>query len=319
MKIVCSGRARFTCVFILLAVLSGLSLQLLALPRSSSPDGTNQVDLQIVVLEGEDGVNVIKNKTAVKPVVEVCDKNKAPGIAVLAGVVVLFVLPESGPTGVFANGARWTSVTTDANGRAVAGAIRPVGQGPFKIEIRATYQGQYVTRTISQTNFSTVAQALKAGKTPGSSTHDELANQNAGEGAGQSGRQINDGATSAPAATTVAAGAAQDTTPPPPSPEPQPSSVPSTTDHNKTAPKGGGHVGAWVLGSVLAGGAVAGAVEAASLLKPQKNCGSAPNICSVFDPNYQACLANFQQQIANYCSCNGFPSGHDLGAGATCP
>ena len=56
MKFICSGRARLTCVFILLAVLSGLSPHLLSLPRSSSPDGTNQVDLQIIVLEGDDDV-----------------------------------------------------------------------------------------------------------------------------------------------------------------------------------------------------------------------------------------------------------------------
>lgn len=110
------------------------------------------------------------------------------------------------------------------------------------------------------------------------------------------------------------------------------SSVPACSEHRvdqaktesqKTTarnvqPKGNSHTGAWILVGVLAGGAVAGTAEASSLFK-QKNCGSAPSICSIFDPNYQACVANFQQQLANYCSCNGFSSGHDLGGGNTCP
>jgi hypothetical protein len=295
MKLICSGRAGFTCVFILLSVLCGLSPLLLSLPPSRSPDGTNQVDLQIVVVEGEDGVNVIKNKTAVKPVVEVRDKNKAPGIAVIAGVVVLFVLPESGPTGVFANGARWTSVTTDPNGRAVAGAIRPVGQGPFKIEIRATYQGQYVTRSISQTNFSTVAQALKAGKTPGSSTHDQVANQN--------GDQASQTATGAAAGATAAAGAG--------------AGAGTTTAASHTATS---HTGL-IVGALAVGGAAAGAAAyVVSKQNTSKNCDSLltqannqlaqeSNAClaSGGDPSQQ-CQSTAQTSmsiVGQYCSCAG--------------
>ena len=296
MKFVCSGRACFSCVFILLSVLSGQSPQLLAIPRSSSPEVTNQVDLQIVVLEGEDGVNVIKNKTAVKPVVEVRDKNKGPGAGVIAGGVVLFVLPEKGASGTFPNGWRWAQVTTDADGRAVAPEIRPNGKGSFKIEIRASYQGMTVTRLITQTNFSTIAEAQKAGKTPGSSTHDSVENESS-----QQAQNTGQSETQAGSSSASETDAQQ-----------------SRTEPGKAAPKGSSHAGAWILGTVLAGGVVAGAVEAASLLK-QKNCGSAPSICSIFDPNYQACVANFQQQLANYCSCNGFPSGHDLGGGNTCP
>jgi hypothetical protein len=138
-------------------------------------------DLQIAVLQGEDGVNIIKKKTAVKPVVQIRDKNKGPGAvpiaAGVAGVTVLFLLPDNGPSGVFASGSRTMSVVTDANGRAIAGDIRPIGKGSFKVEIRASYHGQTVTRSISQANYSTIAEAHKAGKVPGNSSGDEQDSQ----------------------------------------------------------------------------------------------------------------------------------------------
>ena len=42
--------------------------------------------LKIVVIEGEAGVNIIQQKTAVKPVVEVRDRNNLP----IPGVLVTF-------------------------------------------------------------------------------------------------------------------------------------------------------------------------------------------------------------------------------------
>jgi hypothetical protein len=44
--------------------------------------------LKIVVIEGEDGVNIIDKKTAVKPIVEVRDQNDLP----VAGVPVQFAI-----------------------------------------------------------------------------------------------------------------------------------------------------------------------------------------------------------------------------------
>jgi hypothetical protein len=214
MKIFHSGRISVSVLLTAVAVICWQPSATFALQPSgaaqaaSATPGPNAPDLQIVILEGEDGVNVIKKKTAVKPVVQVRDKNKAPGALVIAGgvagAVVLFTLPEKGATGKFPNGARWAQVTTDADGRAVAPEIRPVGKGALKIEIRASYQGQNVTRTISQTNFSTIAQAQKAGKTPGSSTHDNLSNESNQEAnASQSGASSSSAASSA-ASTTAA-------------------------------------------------------------------------------------------------------------------
>jgi len=135
-----TGSQTSVCYFLLivLAVIAWQPPHLFALAQAGGVAPPVVPDLQIVILEGEDGVNIIKKKTAVKPVVEVRDKNRAPGAAIIAGgvagVVVLFVLPESGPSGVFANGARWARAVTDANGRAVAGEIRPIGKGSFKID-----------------------------------------------------------------------------------------------------------------------------------------------------------------------------------------
>jgi hypothetical protein len=80
------------------------------------------VGLRIVVLDGEDGVNIIKKKTAVKPVVEVRDKNDLP----VAGALVVFLLPRGGPGGAFAGGARELSVKTGIDGRAQVATI-PAG------------------------------------------------------------------------------------------------------------------------------------------------------------------------------------------------
>ena len=49
--------------------------------------------LKIVVLEGEGGVNIIQQKTAVRPLVEVRDRNNLP----VAGASVTFSIGGGGP------------------------------------------------------------------------------------------------------------------------------------------------------------------------------------------------------------------------------
>jgi hypothetical protein len=120
-------------------------------------------DLKIVVLEGEDGVNFIKKKTAVRPVVEVRDRNDAP----VAGASVVFLLPQYGPGGTFASGGKMMTVVTDSAGRATAGAMQPSGSGAFKISITASHQGHTATTTISQTNQVAAAAGGVSGATIG--------------------------------------------------------------------------------------------------------------------------------------------------------
>src|SRR5262245_43045983 len=111
--------------------------------------------LRIVVLEGEDGVNVVQQRTAVSPVVEVRDRNNLP----VAGAIVRFAI-RSGRAN-FASG-RTLVVTTDAAGRATATGLTPTGTGAVQITATASFQGQAATAVIAQVNVATAAQVAGA-------------------------------------------------------------------------------------------------------------------------------------------------------------
>lgn len=168
-----------TRVGVLLVALSiGLSCNLdlgLACPPQDPSKNETQLNLHITVLEGEDGVNILKSKMAVKPVIEVRDKNNLP----VADAAVMFMAPESGPRVAFAHGSNTFMTTTDANGRAVVSSLKPVGRGAFKIVVKADFHGQVVTTSIAQTNYLTAAAAGVAGAGVG-----------AGAGAGAAGAGI---------------------------------------------------------------------------------------------------------------------------------
>jgi hypothetical protein len=126
-----------------------------AAQNAQAPTGA----LRIVVIEGEDSVNVIQQGTAVAPVVEVRDRNNLP----VAGATVQFTIARTGnaAAGTFANGQTTVSVTTNAAGRATASQIQAVGRGALRIQVQANYQGQVANATISQTNVATAADAAK--------------------------------------------------------------------------------------------------------------------------------------------------------------
>ena len=129
------------------------------LSQTPSTPSKNVAELKINVLAGENGVNIIKAKTAVKPVVEVRDKNNLP----VAGVYVAFAAPQSGPHVTFEHGSSTYSTVTDASGRASIHMMKAVGPGHFKISVNASFQGQTVTTAIAQTNYLTMAAASAAG------------------------------------------------------------------------------------------------------------------------------------------------------------
>ncbi len=186
-------RARFACSFHRLA----LSVLLVALPAGEASAQTRAPlpALRIVVLEGEDAVNIIQQRTAVAPVVEVRDRNDQP----VAGAVVSFTI--RGGRASF-NGARVLTVTTNATGRAVATGLTPTGSGALQIGASAVYQGQTAALTIAQTNVATAAEAAAAsGAAGGAATPGALATTAATGAAGA-------GAAAAGGASTAAAGAA---------------------------------------------------------------------------------------------------------------
>ena len=134
--------------------------------------------LRIVIVEGEDAVNIIQQKTAVAPVVEVRDRNDQP----VAGAVVTFAI-QGGRHASFAAGANTLTVTTNAAGRAVVGGLTPTGTGAVQINVAAAFQGQTAAATITQTNFATAAQAASAGSSA-SGTSAGAAGGGGGIGAG---------------------------------------------------------------------------------------------------------------------------------------
>jgi hypothetical protein len=138
---------------------------LLAVPdavRSARAETPAPATLNIVIVEGDGAINNVKQRTAREPVVQVEDENRRP----IAGAAVLFTLPDGGPSGMFANGAKTLRVVTDANGRAVAKGLRLNNvSGQFQIKVEASYQGANASATITQTNA-----ALTAGATAGSTT-----------------------------------------------------------------------------------------------------------------------------------------------------
>ena len=112
--------------------------------------------LNIVIVEGDGAINNIKQRTAREPIVQVEDQNHKP----IAGAAVVFLLPDQGASGVFANGSHTLTVMTDAQGRAVARGFRPNNvQGKLQMRVTASHQGQTASATISQTNAAGAAAA----------------------------------------------------------------------------------------------------------------------------------------------------------------
>jgi hypothetical protein len=122
--------------------------------------------LRIVILEGEDVSNNIKERTAREPIIQVEDENHKP----VAGAAVLFtVSTQSGHAGAsFLNGAKTFSGQTDANGQIHAQGFHPNGHaGQLHINVTAS-KGQLTAHTtIAQTNVAAATTAATTSTIPG--------------------------------------------------------------------------------------------------------------------------------------------------------
>ncbi len=117
--------------------------------------------IKIVILEGEGAINNIRQRTAREPIVQVQDENNQP----VAGAVVLFTLPDRGPSGVFANGTTSTTMTTDAQGLARATGLKPNGvEGQLTIRVDASHQGARTSTVITMSNAPGAGAAAGSGK-----------------------------------------------------------------------------------------------------------------------------------------------------------
>jgi hypothetical protein len=131
------------------------SLVMMTAMFAAQPAST-QSGLKIVVVEGEDAVNIIQQKTAVAPVIEVR--------------------------------ARTLAVTADVAGRAVAASLTPTASGALQISATAAFQGQTAAAvTITQTNVMTAAQAAAVSSAATSSSGGAASGTGAGAGGGGSG------------------------------------------------------------------------------------------------------------------------------------
>jgi hypothetical protein len=112
--------------------------------------------IQIVIIEGEGAINNVRQRVAREPIVQVEDENRRP----VAGAAVTFLLPNQGAGATFANGGQSLTITTDAQGRAVARGLRPNNvNGQYEIRVNASSEGRTATTTINQTNALVAAAA----------------------------------------------------------------------------------------------------------------------------------------------------------------
>lgn len=148
-----------------LCVLLGLQTPLTQLVAQAQ-DGPPPTKLDIVIVEGDGAVNNIKTRIAREPIVEVRDENRKP----VAGAAVVFTLPNNGATGMFTNGSRILTVTTDQAGRATMTGFQPSTAGKMQIRVTASHRGQTASTTITQTNVLSAAAAGAAGAGSGMST-----------------------------------------------------------------------------------------------------------------------------------------------------
>lgn len=226
------------------ALMAGvMALGLVSSTAAAQQPGT-AAGLRIVVVEGEDAVNIIQQKTAVAPVVEVRDRNNLP----VSGVAVTFTI---GGQGASFGGASTLTVVTNAAGQATAAGLTPTATGAIQISATATFQGQTAVATIVQSNVMTAAEVAGAGGAAGGGSG---AGGGGGAGAGAGGAgglsgtmigviggiaagggliatQVGGGGdspatTSTPPGTTAPTGTTTTTTPttPAPAPTPQPTS-----------------------------------------------------------------------------------------------
>ena len=170
-----------------MALVTTLSLPLIEQAKPSQAQA-----LRIAIVAGEDAVNIVQQKTAVAPIVEIRDRNNLP----VAGATVTFTV--AGNTATFAGGAQALTVVTNAAGQAAAAGLTPVAAGAVQINVAAAVQGQALAATIVQTNVLTVAEAASAASAAGATgatggttgTTSGAAGGAAGGGGGVSGTTI---------------------------------------------------------------------------------------------------------------------------------
>lgn len=146
---------------------------------SAMASGQAPQALHIVILDGEDALNNIRQRTAREPIVQVQDENHRP----VAGAVVIFTIRkgQNGAGGSFAGGPS-LAVVTGLDGQAVATGLVPNAvQGSFTITVTASAAGAAGALTTS----ALLSQSNIVGPAgPSSSTQQAQANTTSGASSG---------------------------------------------------------------------------------------------------------------------------------------
>ena len=130
---------------------------LLAALPSVAAASAQEAGLRIVVLEGDDSVNIIERGTTVATRVEVRDPDDRP----VPGASVRFQFEDGGPA-TLNDGLEQVVLTTDALGQ-VSVTVNPTASGAAPLSVTVTVEGQTSTVVIVHTNFATAAEAEAAG------------------------------------------------------------------------------------------------------------------------------------------------------------
>jgi len=125
--------------------------------------------LRVIVIDGDEAANIVAEKIAAEPVIEVRDEQNRR----VAGAVVRFTVRRTmrdRVAALFRNGEAEVRTLTDAAGQARATSVTPLEAGSFDIVVQVSHQGRTASATLRQTNYSTVAEAQAAGRKPGQSS-----------------------------------------------------------------------------------------------------------------------------------------------------
>ncbi len=120
---------------------------------------SSKPSIQIEVVEGDGAINSIRLHRAHDPVVRVT----GPEGESLPGVTVTFLLPSTGASATFPDGAQTLTIQTDKDGRAAGRGLRPNAiEGQFQIRVKASSRGSENQAVLMQTNAEAV---IKSGHT----------------------------------------------------------------------------------------------------------------------------------------------------------
>lgn len=159
-RILCNPARRLLAIALVVSIGPAAPLLAQVSAVASSQTAAPQA-LHIVILDGEDALNNIRERTAREPIVQVEDENHKP----VAGALILFSIQNgSDGAGASFNGVSSLSVTTDAEGKATAHGLLPNQvQGKYSIAVQATLGTLVATAIIAQSN---VVGGAGGGSTP---------------------------------------------------------------------------------------------------------------------------------------------------------